>query len=284
MNSLDIHARAMSIAQQIKFNHLQLFEILLQVEELQIYLSFDITSLYTYCVELLQLSPQSAKDFIVVVRKSLEVQALAEALRKQKTTISKARKICPVLTSDNASEWIALACECPTRVIEKAVAQAKPREAAHESMTYVSGDVLEFKLAVTEEWERLLKQTKDLMSQKENRAVTSDEAIFSLMTRFCDKENPVKKAERALKRPSKTNRDLERRGRYRQARVEHEVNLRDQGQCTHIDRNGKRCEAKRWLQKHHIVEFANGGEHTAENLITLCGAHHRIIHRREGVT
>lgn len=157
MKAIEIHEQAMTVACDLKSNYLELFEVLLLVEERQIYMSFDVTCLYTYCVELLELSPQTAKDFITVVRKSLEVPELADAIRSTKTTISKARKVCPVLTSDNAHEWIALACECSTRVVEKAVAQAKPREAVRESMTYVSSDVLEFKLAVSEEWESLLK-------------------------------------------------------------------------------------------------------------------------------
>lgn len=339
--SLELHSKAMSVASDLKTKYLELFEILLEVESRQIYLSFDVISLYTYCVELLQLSPSTASDFVTVVRKSLEVEELATAIRSKRTTIYKARKICPVLTEKNAKGWIDLACECPTRIVEKAVAQARPREAIQESMKYVSCDTLEFKLAVSEEWEALLKQTKDLMSQKHRRAVSSEEALQALMQSYCEKEDPVRKAERAVKRAatrslnqmttSKMTGEVDRslpaspadlvaertknqdavlvmhqevalvaesqmpssqafalessappRSRYRLSLIEHEVNLRDQGRCVHVDQAGERCKERRWLEKHHLIPFAEGGEHTKENLVTLCSAHHRMWHRAQG--
>jgi hypothetical protein len=302
----------MSVASDLKTKYLELFEILLEVERRQIYLSFDVISLYTYCVELLQLSPSTASDFVTVVRKSLEVEELATAIRSKKTTIYKARKICPVLTDKNTKGWIDLACECPTRIVEKAVAQAKPREAIQESMKYVSYDTLEFKLAVSEEWEALLKRTKDLMSQKHQRAVSSEEALQTLMQSYCEKEDPVRKAERAMTQamkravkraatrslnqmatsemtgevdqslPASLESSAPSRSRYRISLIEHEVNLRDEGRCTHIEKTGERCEERRWLEKHHLIPFAEGGEHSAENLVTLCSAHHRMRHRAQG--
>jgi hypothetical protein len=230
------------------------------------------------------LSPHTAKDFVIVVKKPVEVPALADAIRTKKTTIYKLRKVCAVITEANSKDWIDLATECSTRVVEKAVAMSKPREAVSETMTYVSEDVLEFKLAVSERWSTLLKETKDLMSQKMKRAVSSEDALQELMRLYCEKENPVKKAERALLRTPRKARAANRRTRYRNARVEHEVNLRDQGQCTHKDAAGRRCETKRWLEKHHVIEFANGGDHSVGNLVTLCAAHHRNLHRTGSVT
>jgi hypothetical protein len=216
-------------------------------------------------------------------------------VREKKVTISKARKICPVLTNDNAKEWLDLAQECSCRVIEKAVASVRPREAVHESMKYVAEDTLEFKLAVDEEWEALLNETKDLMSQQASCAVSSEEALRDLMKKFCQKENPVRKAERASASSTTCARGTTRAGRttlarrttsgasgrrtrYRPAYVEHKVNLRDQNRCAHIHANGKRCEQTRWLEKHHLKTFAEGGDHTSENLVTLCWAHHKIRH------
>lgn len=38
------------------------------------------------------------------------------------------------------------------------------------------------------------------------------------------------------------------------------------------------CDRTLWLQAHHIVHWADGGATDLENLITLCGYHHRLIH------
>jgi hypothetical protein len=58
----------------------------------------------------------------------------------------------------------------------------------------------------------------------------------------------------------------------------HAVHLRDGKRCTHIDANGKRCANTRFLETHHIRPREFGGADVLENLATLCGAHHRLLH------
>jgi hypothetical protein len=38
------------------------------------------------------------------------------------------------------------------------------------------------------------------------------------------------------------------------------------------------CEHRRFLQKHHIIHWAHGGETDKSNLILLCSHHHRLAH------
>ena len=38
------------------------------------------------------------------------------------------------------------------------------------------------------------------------------------------------------------------------------------------------CERTRWLHAHHLVHWANGGRTDLENLVLLCGDHHRFVH------
>jgi hypothetical protein len=38
------------------------------------------------------------------------------------------------------------------------------------------------------------------------------------------------------------------------------------------------CDRTRFCDGHHIVHWANGGETKLENLVTLCGFHHRLVH------
>ena len=39
------------------------------------------------------------------------------------------------------------------------------------------------------------------------------------------------------------------------------------------------CGRTRWTQIHHIWHWADGGPTNLDNLITLCGFHHRLVHR-----
>jgi hypothetical protein len=49
------------------------------------------------------------------------------------------------------------------------------------------------------------------------------------------------------------------------------------------DRDGGRCrfpacETSRWLEVHHIQHWADGGSTDLDNLILMCGHHHRFLH------
>lgn len=50
---------------------------------------------------------------------------------------------------------------------------------------------------------------------------------------------------------------------------------RDGGRCQHPG-----CRNTRWLQVHHIIAWAQGGPTDLDNLILLCGVHHRWVHER----
>jgi hypothetical protein len=65
------------------------------------------------------------------------------------------------------------------------------------------------------------------------------------------------------------------------AAIIHEVNRRDGGQCTYVSPDGRRCECNRFLHFHHVKPVSHGGENTVENLITICAAHHRLIHEND---
>jgi hypothetical protein len=38
------------------------------------------------------------------------------------------------------------------------------------------------------------------------------------------------------------------------------------------------CSNKRWLQAHHKEHWAHGGRTDADNLVMICGTHHRMVH------
>ncbi len=40
------------------------------------------------------------------------------------------------------------------------------------------------------------------------------------------------------------------------------------------------CRRTRWTHGHHLRHWANGGPTNLDNLVTLCGFHHRLIHRQ----
>jgi hypothetical protein len=64
-----------------------------------------------------------------------------------------------------------------------------------------------------------------------------------------------------------------RRTRQIPRRLRRLVIERDGGVCQHPG-----CNNTRWLQVHHIVPWALGGPTDLDNLILICGTHHRFVH------
>ena len=65
------------------------------------------------------------------------------------------------------------------------------------------------------------------------------------------------------------------RSRYIPAQVRRAVWERDQGQCTFVGTNGRRCRERRFLQFDHVEPFARGGKATVEGLRLRCRAHNQ---------
>ncbi|MCZ6739624.1 MAG: HNH endonuclease, partial [Actinobacteria bacterium] len=51
------------------------------------------------------------------------------------------------------------------------------------------------------------------------------------------------------------------------------VTHRDGGHCQWVG-----CSHTRWIQVHHIQHWSHGGATDLDNLILLCGFHHRFVH------
>jgi len=63
--------------------------------------------------------------------------------------------------------------------------------------------------------------------------------------------------------------------RHIPAQVRRAVSERDQGRCTFVAANGRRCEGRGCLEFDHIEPVARGGRSTASNLRLRCRAHNQ---------
>jgi hypothetical protein len=67
-----------------------------------------------------------------------------------------------------------------------------------------------------------------------------------------------------------------RRGRYIPAHLRRAVFERDEGRCTYVDSSGRRCNETHRLELHHLVAFAQHGDHSESNLTLRCPAHNAL--------
>lgn len=301
--------KAMRVAKHLDACEKELVSIFEELGMTKGFLQLGFTSLHDYGVRRLKLSDATTCNIVAVARKTIEIPELKQAIQSGELSISKARKITPVLTKENKSEWIQLAKTSTSREIERAVAIEKPELLIRETVKFKAEDRLEFKVGISEDLSKKLARARDLQSQRTSKPATYEEVLNVMVEIFFEKVDPIRKAERAIKRAEKNlgNADASVPGQIFGADVskkndgsfdleaqrvatpfkreiihsalKHAVTLRDQRRCTYRYNDGTRCECTRWLDVHHIVPVSAGGKNVLENLMTFCRAHHQMIHR-----
>lgn len=282
--------KAIQVAKVHRNCEAELIGILQDIDKLRGYLHFESTSLHDYAIRRLKISEATACNLIAVARKALEVPELKVAIEAGELSVSKARKITPVLTVENKAAWLEIAKTKTSREIEKAVATEKPETLIVETAKYRASDRIELKVGVSEEFFRKLERIKDLEAQRTSKAVNIEAALLAMAELYLEKCDPVMKAERAERRKGTVKTDFVTRACARSvpgqtiraplpSAVKHAVALRDLRRCTYKYRDGNRCECTRWLDVHHVVPVTRGGSNEIANLTTLCSSHHRLMHR-----
>lgn len=77
-----------------------------------------------------------------------------------------------------------------------------------------------------------------------------------------------------------TPRGPEALSRYLSKQVRRDVHARDGGQCAYVAADGRRCNARAFIQFDHVDPFARNGSSEAQNLRLLCKAHN-LLHARK---
>ena len=190
--------------------------------------------------------------------------------------LTNARRIVPVLTQENKKEWLDKAKELSQRELERELVRVEPQRVTKERIRPITEKRLEMKLLISSEAEKDLRRMQDVLSQKHKKPCSLEEVITFMAKECLERHDPVKKAERSrlVARPISNKRSLP-------SAISHEIVRRDESRCTFILPNGKRCPSQRWLHRHHKTPRSQGGEHSLENLTTLCATHHRHIHDSE---
>lgn len=281
----EIHNRALYICKRYFNAESELVLVLIEVDRSKLYRDLGKRSLFVYAVECLGLSEAVACCFISVARKSAEVPELRAAIVKHKISVSKASRIVSALNKENASELISFASGHTTREIDFEMARRNPKACARDRVKPVSENKIQMTVTLTMEKYAEFMRAEALLAQK-GKAGKTGENLVSISRYFVDHEDPVRKADRAMKRKArKVGADEKKSGELCLNRVpltaaqKHEVFARDRGRCTHVDASGKKCGSDRWVKVHHIRPVSQGGGNEPENLTTLCGFHHGLVHQ-----
>lgn len=286
-DSKRIHEKAVAKAKKYLIAEAELLSAIIDVDRHRTYELFEETYLTPYCVKYLNLSQDVAAMFVRVARKSLEVPELELAVQSG-LQMTKAKTIVSVIDSGNKNQWLEMAQTLSKERLEREVASANPSAPKPEKVKSTGPDRVRVEFEVSFEEAEILKRARELMSQKTDKNAQVREAVMTALRDWVDRQDPVRRAERAQARKAKgllsqvetalvkPSRDLS----AIPAEVLHLVHLRDLGACQKRMPDGSICGCRKWIEIHHIVPKALGGKNTLENLITLCGSHHRRHHER----
>lgn len=278
----EIHEEALQAAKHFRKSESMLLEAIIKVEEYRVFEKMGYPSLFKYCVEALALTESHSYALIGVARKSREVPELQHLIDEGKLNVSNARRVVSVITPENKSEWLEKASTLSQRQLEREVVKENPKALPKERIRPVTESRSILTLAISTELEAKIRRAMDLIAQKTKKSPTMEETLDAALDNYLQKNDPVQKAKRLCPGTVVAVADsVAATPGVRTsipALVRHAINNRDEGRCTFVDANGRRCTEKRWLVFHHHIYVAHGGPNTAPNLATVCQVHHRHLH------
>jgi len=116
---MKLHERAQFLAQTHKQTEAELVSVLLQMVRQKMFVSLGYTGVFSYCQRVLEFSEAQCSYFQRVVNASIQVRTLEVAVTSGELSLSRSRRIVPVVTKANATQWIEKAKTLPQRELKK---------------------------------------------------------------------------------------------------------------------------------------------------------------------
>ncbi len=286
---VELHEKSRSISQEIAQKEVDLILVLQQVIKHEVYRAYKYPNLFKYLTLSHGMPEWRAYEISVVTKASMKFNKLEAALLCGKISVSKARRIAPVIDEKNIDGWMKKARLNSHRSLEKLGAGENPEVSLYECAKYVSDKQIELKIVISEKDYENFKRLQDVLSQKNQKPVNLKGTLNQAVKETLKKLDPIEKAERAKVRSERTVMTLtsqpkipgtcQKRPRQKiPATVFHQVIKRDRAKCQEHLPNGEKCEETRWIDFHHIKPVHQGGTNEINNLKILCKGHHQLEH------
>jgi 5-methylcytosine-specific restriction endonuclease McrA len=270
-------------------------------------------SFFAYCVERLHMSEAAAGKRITAARTARRFPLALEMIARGEIHLSGLNLLAPHLSEENHAELLARARHLSKRAIEKLVAEIAPRpdlpsrvvalprrvqpEQAEPAAAAAQGTAeshapgraasavapapalvaplsprrYQIRVTVDEATHAALCQLQDLHSHQvpdRDPAVIISLALDLLLERTLARKTGATERPRAQKPPAN-------RTRHIPAAVRRQVWQRDGGQCAFVDGEGRRCSSTRFLEFHHVKNWARGAKHEVGQIELRCRGHNQ---------
>lgn len=265
-------------------------------------------SMIDYMERVLGYGPRAARERLRVARALEHLPQITEALAKGELSYSAVRELSRVATSDTEHAWLSAAEGKNLRDVEQLVAGHGPGDLPTD---LPDPNLMPRRVwfEVSPETFALFRQARQELEKELGKALDDDELLAVLCRRATEPAEPSRPqhqiaittcehCKRAWQRGGGLDVEIdeatvelahcdsehvgsldgERPGRAKQGipkATRRFVFRRDHGRC-----QVPGCRSARNLDIHHIEFKSHNGPPTPANLLLVCGAHHRAIHRR----
>ena len=275
---------------------------LAELDERKLFLELGYPSLFTYCIEVLGLCESAAGRRTTAARVCRRFPNALARVARGELHLSALCAMNPHLNQENAAELLDACSHKTRRQVEEALAKRFPRPDVKaqirrlpegSGLDPLSDNRYGVHFTADGEFRELLEKARALTS---HRVPGSDLAgLMKLGLEALIRETEKKRF--AVGRKPKAHppggsdiagAEVNRhdqcktggRSRHVPAAVARTVYARDDGQCTFVAQDGKRCGARDFIEIDHVDPFAVGGASNAENLRLRCRAHNQQHARR----
>jgi hypothetical protein len=288
-----------------------LIALLIELDSRRLYLVEGYSSMFTYCTQALHLSEHAAYNRIEAARAARRFPVIVELFEDGAITLTSIRLLAPHLTPENHREVLEKVRHKSKREVETLVAGLHPQPDAPAFIRKLPGrseaasSLLQRDAAPVRTSHDVpaasgtpatrQSEVKPLAPERYKIQFTASREMYDKLRRAQDllrhsvpNGDPAEIFGRALtllvsqlerrktaasERP-RCDRDAPLKTRYIPASVKRVVWKRDGGRCAFVGTN-ERCSETGFLEYHHVVPFAAGGETSAANLQLRCRAHNQ---------
>jgi hypothetical protein len=288
----------------------QLIASLAELDARRLYLGRGFSSMFTYCTQALHLSEHAAYNRIETARIARRFPIVLDGLVDGSFTLTTVCLLAAHLTPENHREVLDAARHKSKREVEVLVARLRPlppvpscvrklpagpvvtppvalpmagsdarnaestaaptpsRPPRPSVVTPLTPENYKVQVTVGRETIVKLRRVQDLMRHaipSGDPAAIIDRALTVLLTQL-ERSNQA-----ATDRP-RQNRAPTLGSRHIPSAVRRAVWARDENRCAFVSRDGRRCDERGFLELHHTVPYAAGGEATVDTIELRCRA------------
>jgi 5-methylcytosine-specific restriction endonuclease McrA len=304
-------AQVKCLAQREREATVALIAHLAELDARRLYLGEGYASLFTYCTQVLHLSEHAAYGRIEAARAVRRYPVLLEMLADGALTLTTLALLAPQLTPENHPELLDRARRQSKREVEALVAELRPQPPvpasvrrlpaprpaagngaapppARPSLSQAPRPSPSRRLRGRRRWPPSRPRATACSSRRAPRRMRKLRLAQDLLRHQIPDGDVGQVLDRALtvlverltktklattSRPRRRRRRLAPGSRAIPAEVKRVVWRRDGGPCAFVSRNGHRCTERRFLEFHHLIPYARGGQATVENIQLRCRAH-----------